>query len=159
VLGQSVLVDYKDERKFAAAAGNLARTAQQVFNLVQRQSYNDNPASGWSHFQDGKVNSRTGVTRHQGLDETASRSAQGSFYHWITGNALLPDKDVNPDHSEVQIVDRTTVPELNELVSSADSFQSGMDLANAHLNPLGLSPGAIAFDISPSEHNSTLSLP
>jgi hypothetical protein len=152
VLGQSVLVDYKDERKFAAAAGNLARTAQQVFSLVQRQSYNDDPASGWSHFQDGKLNSRTAVTRHQGLDETASRSAQGSFYHWITGNALLPDKDTNPNHTGVQIVDRTTVPELDELVSASGAFQSGMDLANAHLNPLGLSPGAIAFDISPAEH-------
>ena len=152
VLGQAVLVDYKDERKFAAAAGNLARTSQQVFDLVQRQSYNDDPAAGWSHFRDGKLNPRTEVARHQGLDETASRSAQGSFYHWITGNALLPDKDTNPNHSGVQIVDRTTVPELNELVTSSNSLQSGMDLANSHLNPLGLSPGAIAFDISPSEH-------
>jgi hypothetical protein len=152
VLGQSVLVDYKDERKFAAAAGNLARTSQQVFSLVQRQSYNEDPAAGWSHLRDGKLNSRTEVTRHQGLDETASRSAQGSFYHWITGNALLPDVDTNPNHTGVQIVDRTTVPELNELVTASESFQSGMDLANAHLNPLGLSPGAIAFDISPAEH-------
>ena len=152
VLGQSVLVDYKDERKFAAAAGNVARTAQQVFALVQRQSYQDDPAAGWGHFQDGKVNPRTAVTRHQGLDETASRSAQGSFYHWITGNALLPDVDTNPSHTGVQIVDRTTVPELDELVAAANIFQSGMDLANAHLNPLGLSPGAIAFDISPAEH-------
>ncbi len=152
VLGQSVLVDYKDERKFAAAAGNVARTAQQIFALVQRQSYQDDPAAGWSHFQDGKVNPRTAVSRYQGLDETASRSAQGSFYHWITGNALLPDKDTDPNHTGVQIVDRTTVPELDELVAAANVFQSGMDLANAHLNPLGLSPGAIAFDISPAEH-------
>lgn len=151
VLDQSVLVDYKDERKFAASAGNVARTAQQILGLVHRQNYHDDPAAGWSHFRDGEVNPRTSVARHQGLDETASRAAQGSFYHWVTGNAQLPDVDTNPAHTGVQIVDRTTVPELNELVSYADSFQATVDSANAHLNPLGLSPGAIAFDISPTE--------
>ncbi len=152
VLGQSVLVDYKDERKFAAAAGNVARTAQQICALVQRQSYNDDPAAGWSHLQDGKVNSQTNSTRYQGLDETTSRAAQGSFFHWITGNAMLVDHDTNPAHTGVQVVDRSTVPELGELASAGQSFQNTMDLANAHLNPLGLSPGAIAFDISPAEH-------
>ena len=152
VLGQPVLVDYQDERKFAAGAANLVRTAQQTLALVQRQVYKDDVSAGWGHFRDGKVNTQTGVTRHQGFDETASRSAQGSFYHWITGNALLPDEDTNPNHTGVQIVDRSTVPELDELATSAESFQSTMDLANAHLNPLGLSPGAIAFDISPTEH-------
>ena len=152
VLGQSVLIDYKDERKFAASAANVARTARQVLALVHRQNYKDDAGSGWTHFRDGKDNGQTGVVRHQGLDETASRSAQGSFYHWVTGNALLPDEDTNPNHSGVQIVDRTTVPELDELASAGGSFQDTMDLANSHLNPLGLSPGAIAFDISPAEH-------
>ncbi len=151
VLGQAVLVDYKDERKFAAAAGNISRTAAQIVSLVHRQSYQDDPASGWSQFRDGKPNPITGTERHQGLDEWESRAAQGSYLNWIVGNAMLPSVDTNPAHTGVQIIDRTTVPELNELVASADTFQSGMDLANAHLNPLGLSPGAIAFDISPTE--------
>jgi hypothetical protein len=51
----------------------------------------------------------------------------------------------------VQIIDRTTVPELNQLASAGNDFQATIDSANAHLNPLGLSPGAIAFDISPTE--------
>jgi hypothetical protein len=152
VLGQAVLVDYKDERKFAASASRLTATAQQVLALVHRQNYQDNPAAGWGNFRDGKVNSRTGVKRHQGLDEVASRSCQGAFFNWVVANALLPDKDTNPNHTGVQIVDRTTVPEINEIVTSAKSFQNTMDLANGHLNPLGLSPGAIAFDISPTEH-------
>jgi len=151
MLGQSIQIDYKDERKFAAAAANVAMSAQQIVNLVHRQSYKDDPASGWSQFRDGKPNSKTGVTCNQGLDEWVSRSAQGSFLNWAAGNALLPDKDMNPNHSGVQIIDRTTVPELNQLVSAASSFQSTIDSANAHLNPLGLSPGAIAFDISPSQ--------
>ncbi len=151
MLGQSIQIDYKDERKFAAAAANVAMSAQQIVSLVHRQSYKDDAASGWSQFRDGKINPNTGVIRSQGLDEWVSRSAQGSFLNWAAANALLPDKDSNPNHSGVQIIDRTTVPELNQLVSAAGSFQGAIDSANAHLNPLGLSPGAIAFDISPSQ--------
>ena len=151
VLGQSVQIDYKDERKFAAAAANAASTATQTVALVHRQSYVDDPAAGWSHLRDGKVNPRTGVTRHQGLDEWVARSAQGSFLNWVAGNALLPAVDTDPNHSGVQIIDRTTVPELGQLVAAANSFQTAIDNANARLNPLGLSPGAIAFDISPSK--------
>ena len=154
VLGVPVSVDYKDERKFSQASVNVARTAQEVMALTYRQSYQDDPAAGWSHFRDGKVNPRTQVARHQGLDETASRSAQGAFFHWIAGNAMLPDVDGNPDHSGVQIVDRTTVPELNELPILALSYQTTMDSANGRLNPLGLSPGAIAFDLDPNWNNS-----
>lgn len=154
VLGVPVSVDYKDERKFAAAAANVGRTAQQVLGLVHRQSYRDDPNAGWSQFRDGKVNPRTAVVRHQGLDETASRSTQGALFHWIVGNAMLPDVDDDPAHSGVQIVDRTTVPELNELPSLALSFQTTMDSANDRLNPLGLAPGAIAFDLDPYWNNS-----
>jgi hypothetical protein len=154
VLGVPVSVDYKDERKFAAAAANVGRTAQQVLGLVHRQSYKDDPNAGWSQFRDGKINPRTTVVRHQGLDETASRSTQGAFFHWIVGNAMLPDVDNDPNHSGVQIVDRTTVPELNELPSLALSYQTTMDSANGRLNPLGLAPGAIAFDLDPYWNNS-----
>ena len=154
VLGVPVSVDYKDERKFAAAAANVGRTAQQVLGLVHRQSYKDDPNAGWSQFRDGKTNPRTTVVRHQGLDETASRSTQGTFFHWIVGNAMLPDVDNDPNHSGVQIVDRTTVPELNELPSLALSYQTTMDSANDRLNPLGLAPGAIAFDLDPYWNNS-----
>ena len=143
VLGQAILIDYQDERKFAAAAANVARTAQQTVSLVHRQSYRDDPALGWGHFRD------TNAERAWGLDEWSSRSAQGNYLHWVTGNALLLDEDTA--HTGVQKIDRTTVPELDELVAAAGTFQTTMDNANAHLNPLGLSPGAIAFDISPAQ--------
>jgi hypothetical protein len=58
----------------------------------------------------------------------------------------------------VQIVDRTTVPELDQLAGYAESFQATVDSANAHLNPLGLSPGAIAFDISPFDNTAFAAL-
>lgn len=149
VLGQTVLVDYQDERKFAAAAASVAKTAQQILSLVHRKSYTDDTSIGWTNLRDEAVNSSTGESRDWGLDEWTSRSAQGSYFHWVTGNSLLPSNDTTK--TGIQKIDRTTVQELDQLVSSAISFQTTIDNANAHLNPLGLSPEAIAFDISPAE--------
>ena len=59
--------------------------------------------------------------------------------------------DVDDVNTGIQKIDRSTVPELQLLAVTADSFQTTIDNANAHLNQLGLSPGAIAFDISPAE--------
>jgi hypothetical protein len=149
VLGQTVLVDYKDERKFAAAAVNVAKTAQQILSLVHRKSYTDDTSIGWANLRDKAVSPATGESRHWGLDEWTSRSAQGSFLHWVTGNSLLPSEDKL--NNGVRKIDRTTVPELDQLVTAAYGFQTTIDNANARLNPLGLSPEAIAFDISPAE--------
>jgi hypothetical protein len=48
-------------------------------------------------------------------------------------------------------VDRTTVPELDEVVAQAEAIQETLDNADGRLNPLGLAKGALSFDISPSE--------
>ena len=149
VLGQTVPVDYKDERKFVAAAVNVAKTAQQILSLVHRKSYSDDTSIGWTNLRDSAVSPKTGEARDWGLDEWTSRSAQGSFFHWVTGNSLLPTDDRTK--SGIQKIDRNTVPELDQLVTAAYAFQTTIDNANAHLNPLGLSPEAIAFDISPAE--------
>ncbi|QJE96928.1 hypothetical protein [Luteolibacter luteus] len=147
VLGQPVTVDYYDERKLASAAGNLARTAEQIVGLTWRKQYVDSPSKGWSQFRDNRgMNSQTGVTSRQGLDEWVSRGAQGALFHWAVVNSLLPVED--NVHTGIQKIDRSTVPELQALPTAASSFQTSMDSANAHLNPLGLSPDAIAFDIS-----------
>lgn len=151
VLGQTVQVDYQDERKFAAAAANVARVAARILDLTARQSYRDDPSIGWEHQRDGKFNDRTGITRHWGTDEWAARAGQGAYFHWVSANAMLPDVDNEPSHTGIQIVDRTTVPEISEIVSSAIKIQALLDAQCAHLNPLGLAKGAIAFDISPSE--------
>jgi len=151
VLGQAVTIDYMDERKFSSAAAALARSAEQVCTLTHRQLYKDDPAQGWSHYRDGKNNAATNTVRRQGLDEWAARGQMGAYLHWVTGNAMLPDEDTNPNHTGVQIIDRTTVTELSALVATAASFQTILDNASAHLNPLGLSANAIAFDISPDD--------
>ena len=150
VLGQTVQVDYQDERKFAAAAANVSRTGSRITDLTARAAYRDDPAVGWSHQRDGKYNSSTGMTRHWGTDEWAARAGQGAYLNWVSANAMLPDKDANPQHTGIQIIDRTTVPELSEIVSSAIAIQSTLDAQCAHLNPLGLAKGAISFDISPN---------
>ena len=150
VAGQPVTVDFQDERKFAAAAGNVARTAEQVVSLVFRQSYKDDPALGWESLHDSTpTNTQTGVTSAQGLDEWISRSAQGALFHWAVANAMVPDEDTY--HTGVEKIDRSTVLEIPQLATAVAGFQTTIDNANAHLNPLGLSPGAIAFDISPTE--------
>lgn len=141
VAGQPVTVDFQDERKLATAANDLTRTAEQIVGLVHRQSYDDDPAQGWEHFSD--------QTGDWGLDEWVSRSTQGAYYHWAVGNALVPEEDTY--HTGVQKIDRTTIPALAALATASTTFQTTIDNANAHLNPLGLSPDAIAFDISPSE--------
>jgi hypothetical protein len=152
VLGKAVQVDYFDERKFAETAANLARTAKQVVALTYRKAYRDDPASGWAHYRDGAINRNTGGTRRDwGLDEWTVRATQGSYFNWVVGNALLPYRDEDPNHTSLQRIDRNEVPALQDLAVAGDSFQTSIDSANAHLNPLELSPGAIAFDISPTE--------
>ncbi|MES2705815.1 MAG: hypothetical protein V4726_04355 [Verrucomicrobiota bacterium] len=142
VLGQAVTVDYADERKLAGDAALLARTAERVCHLTWRQQYEDNPAAGWEHFRD------TENGRSWGLDEWASRSAQGAYYHWVTANSLLPATD--DFHTGVQKIDRGTVPELNGLAAGLNTFQTIADNAGSRLNPLGLSPGSMAFDLDPN---------
>ncbi len=150
ILGLSVQIDYQDERKFAAAAAAVARTGARILDVTARASYRDDASVGWSHQRDGSYNSNTGLTRRWGTDEWASRAGQGAYYHWISANAMLPDVDTNAQHTGIQVIDRTTVPELSEIVSSAIDIQTTLDGQCAHLNPLGLANGAIAFDISPS---------
>lgn len=149
ILGNTVSVDYKDERKFAQAAAKVASTAQQVVSLTHRQQYHDNPSDGWEHFRDGTQGGEFSNERHWGMDEWTSRSTQGAYYNWVVGNALVPEEDTV--HTGIQKIDRIEVKELQSLPIAAEYLQVTLDNASGHLNPLGLSSGAIAFDISPTE--------
>lgn len=145
ILGKAVQVDYMDERKFATAAASVAKTADYIVSLVRRGSYIEDESSGWGHLQD----SRDG--RYWGLDDWATRGIQGAYYNWVVANALLPETDPNPNNEGIMKIDRTTVPELDEIPLSAQAIQIAIDEANMHMNPLGLPPGSVAFDISPTE--------
>ena len=152
VLGKAVQVDYQDERKFAGAAAALARSGRQIFDLTWRKDYMPGDDAGWEHLAGSRENTRRFVpsTRFWGADHWASRTVQGAYYNWAIGNALLPEVDPDPSHEGIQKVDRTTVPELKELPSVAQELQSTLDNADAHLTPLGLPAGGLAFDISPT---------
>ena len=149
VLGQPVSIDYQDERKFAAAAAALTRSASQTLDLTYREEFTADENAGWAHLRDGVVNRRTGVTRHWGTDEWATRAGQGAYFHWVTANSIIPEEDTI--HEGIEKVDRTTVPELDEVAAYAESIQLTLNNADARLNPLGLAKGALAFDISPNE--------
>lgn len=161
VLGQPVSVDYLDERKFAGAAAAVARAGKQVFDLTWRKDYQPGHSSGWDYLSTNRVNgSRTFVNlnggtnasvRNWGLDHWAARTGGGAYLNWVVGNAILPAVDPNPTHEGIQKVDRTTVPELQELPSDADSLQVAMDNAEGGLTPLGLPSGSLAFDINPNQ--------
>ncbi|MFC7336713.1 hypothetical protein ACFQY0_05960 [Haloferula chungangensis] len=150
VLGQPVQVDYTDERKFAAAAAAIARSANLITDLSYRQQYSATAQSGWSQLKDNTTNPQTGNVRHWGSDEWASRGGQGAYFHWVTANSLLPAVDEDPSHQGIRKIDRTTVPELSEIAAQAVSIQQTLDNADAQLNPLGLSPGAMQFDLDPT---------
>jgi len=149
ILGQPVSVDYLDERKFASAALALAETAKQIQGLEHRKAFQDAPASGWSHFNSRKENSRTGRIRNWSFDDWSSRGGQGAYYHWVTANAILPADDTV--HEGIQKIDRSTVPELAQLASNGAAIQRSMDSANSGLNPLELTRDSLVFDISPQE--------
>ena len=159
VLGLPVTVGYMDERKFAAAAASVASTGRKIFDLNWRKYYVPGPATSWETFATNRVSTRTvtdgtnvvSVVREWGIDQWASRTAQGALVNWVIGNALLPDVDADPSHEGIQKVDRTTVPELNELVATAAELQASMDNAEGRLSPLGVTQGSIAFDINPAQ--------
>ena len=159
VLGLPVTVGYMDERKFAAAAASVASTGRKIFDLNWRKYYVPGQSTGWETFSTNRVSTRTvtvaGVTnsivREWGIDQWASRTGQGALVNWVIGNALLPDVDPDPSHEGIQKVDRTTVPELNELVATAADLQTAMDNAEGRLSPLGVTQGSIAFDMNPAQ--------
>ena len=150
--GIPVSVDFLDERKFARAAAAKARTGAEIVDLTYRQDYQANLHAGRTDYHD--ING----DRAWGVADWASRAGQGAYVDWVVANALLPDRDptlTNPissdDHTGIQIVDRTTVLELREILASAQDIQAKMDAADGGMNPVGLADSALSFDLNPQE--------
>ena len=142
--GVPVSVDFLDERKFARAAAARARTGREIVNLTYRERYMEDPKEQFQGYKDEDE------TRGWGLDEWGRRACQGALFDWVVGNAILPDKDRDPDHVGIQVVDRTTVSELREVAATLTEIQGEIDKSNLGLNPLGLAKNVIPFDIDPS---------
>ena len=157
ILGQTVQVDYRDERKFAAAASSLANAGNQTTKLTWRKAYEAGEDKGWEHFGNDAIreNSSQGTTRNWGVDHWATRTGQGAFLNWVVGNSMLEEVDSDESHEGIQVVDRQTVPELKEIADLGRELQTTMDTAESKLNPLGLSEGSIPFDIQPVSSGSS----
>ncbi len=151
VLGVPVQVGYQHERKFAAAAAAVARTGQQAAALTWRLDFEGQPAGGWEHLSRTNAQAPSGRTKFWGVDHWAVRTGQGAYLHWLVGNAILPAVDQDPSHTGIQKIDRTTVLELQELVSAAEDLQSTLDQAEARATPVGLSLTAVPFDLNPND--------
>jgi hypothetical protein len=144
VAGTSVKVDFLDERKFANAAAAKAKAGTEIVDLTYRAKYVDNPEGQYQGYKDTRSDRSWGVT------EWARRAAQGAYFDWLVGNAILPGTDPNPNHTGIQKIDRQTVTELDQIIAEHDQIQTHLDNGDAGLNPLGLAKDAIPFDIDPA---------
>ncbi len=144
--GSSIAVDYLSESKFAQAAVSLARAGLATAELEYRKRYTGDPAGQWQGYKDANT------ARAWGVDEWARRTGQGAYINWVVGNAMLPEEDTE-DTSLLSKIDRNTVAELNALTSVSTELESKISRYDSGLNPLGLNPSIISFDIDPSMIN------
>jgi hypothetical protein len=138
-----VTISYFHEKKFAVAAAARARAGVAAIEATRRASYTGE--DGWTTARDSNTN------RAWGTGEWGSRVGMGAYFDWLTANSLLPSKDPDESHSGIRIIDRDNIPELSELVEMGNRVQQQVDFADSGLNPLGLAPDAVPFDISSAE--------
>jgi hypothetical protein len=163
VAGNPIMVDYLDERRFAAIAAARAKVGAEILDLTYRKFYTDDPAGQWQGYKDSYGD------RAWGVDEWARRAGQGAFFDWVTANAILPDSTPATSHdriryvrdaygalraetipgADIQQIDRSKAPELNSIASQFHRIQAKMGEVDSGVNPLGLVKGVVPFDIDP----------
>lgn len=136
-------VDYLDERAFAKTAAARAQCGAQLVDLVYRQAYTENPNGQWQGYRD------TNTDRAWGVLETAQRTGTAALCDWLTANAMLKGEETDPAKTGIRKVDRTTVGELSLIAAQAAAIQSKLDSADRGMNPAGLDPDVVPFDIDP----------
>ena len=119
--GQPLNVDYLDERKFARAAAAKARTGAEIVNLTYRDRYTEEPEGQWRGYPDANTN------RAWGVSDWAGRVGQAAYFDWLTANSLLPPVDTDETHEGIQVIDRTTVPELREIAAAGEAVQDAAE--------------------------------
>ncbi len=135
------------EKKFAGAAAAKARAGLAIVDRTYRLNYEEGAEETWTVQRDSRTN------RVWGVGEWGGRVSMGCYLDWVMANALLPDEmvETNGYINPLAVIARETVPELTELVLAAGDVQEAVDMADRGMNPLGVGPGAVPFDISPSE--------
>jgi len=114
-----VVVDYRDERKFAVAAAAKARAGSEVVDLTYRQMYEDGSAAQWYGYKDNDTE------RDWGVDSWARRAGQGALFDWVVGNALLPPESAL---AGIEKVDRTTSRASPRGLSPASAWSSWLSI-------------------------------
>jgi len=145
VEGVVIDVDYLDERKFAEAAASKAKVGNEIVNITYRKKFVDDPDGQWQGYQD------TNKERSWGVSGWSERTFSGAFFDWVAANAILPAQDTT--NKGIKKVDRSTVPEIQEIAGQARNIQVQFDSVNNGLNPLGLSSDTVSFDINPYRLN------
>jgi hypothetical protein len=140
--GVTLEVGYLHERNFAGAAAARAQTGAKILDRTYRSEYSTTPTGLWAGYKD--VN----LQRAWGTTEWGWRAGSGAYFDWLAGNAILPAVDTN--HTGIEKIDRTTVPELGQVANAAIQIQTTLDSADSGYNPLGLSPNAVPFDLDPT---------
>ncbi|MBN9689600.1 MAG: hypothetical protein J0M24_05125 [Verrucomicrobia bacterium] len=141
VAGVPVQVNYQDERRFASAAAAKARTGAEIMDRTWRLNYSGDPVVQFRG--DFDVN----PTRAWSTTDWGRRAAQGAYFDWVAGNAILPPVDTV--NTGIQRVDRTTVVELAQIVTETAAVTTVLDQADTGLNPSGLARGVVTFDLDP----------
>lgn len=144
IQGVTLNVDYLDERKFAEIAAAKAKVGSSVVDLTYRQRYVEDPDGQWQGYED------TDSDRAWGVSGWGRRAGTGTLFDWITANAIVPSSDTDPTHTGIKKIERSTLPELQEIANQARQIQSKVDQADGGLNPLGLVVDGVPFDIDPT---------
>jgi hypothetical protein len=133
------------ELKFAASAAARAKTGLAIMDRTYSQSYAEGRTDAWTVQRDIRPD------RAWGVGEWGARVTMGAYFDWVMANALLPHTSDPTNLNPLAVIDRTTVPELTQIVLAASEAQQMVDMADRGMNPLGLGTGAVPFDISPAE--------
>jgi len=159
VAGAPVVVDYYDERRFAIDAAAKARIGAEVVDLTYRKNYAEPESQEYvdSHV-DASDTCDTAKTpgcnrRAWGVADWARRAGQGAYFDWVVTNAILPPEDDR--YTDVRKIDRTTVSEIGEIANQYLHIQKELDQADTGVNPLGLAPDAVLFDLDPAQTKTT----
>ncbi|MEI8081375.1 MAG: PKD domain-containing protein, partial [Actinomycetes bacterium] len=154
VAGAPVVVDYYDERRFAAAAAARARMGAEIVNLTYRKNYAEPEVQPYKDdYVDGSDRCDIALApgcnkRAWGVADWAGRAGEGAYFDWLVVNAMLPP--VDDRYPDLRKIDRRTVEDIGAIAGQLEAIQTQLDRADQAVNPLGLTGDAVLFDLDPA---------
>ncbi len=131
-VGDSVTtVDYKDERRFAEIASQLARTAELAADRTARKAWRDNGGLGASGYLDEDR------SRSFGYGDWATRGGYGALVNWAAANSMLPEAPEAGNYNQLRFAGETSAfahvlpPEITATAGSAWTLELQADPAHA----------------------------